>query len=125
MRKIITVLIMLIATAFTVSAEMVRYNVKYQSKYDLTMTTWYDVDTEMERIDRKVELFDWLNQVYDLSEIIDGDSDAEDLAIVNKLDKQGLEIAFKLEWGDWRTYAKINGTWHKFCGLHSDELSKE
>ena len=34
MRKIITVLIMLIATAFTVSAEMVRYNVKYQSEYD-------------------------------------------------------------------------------------------
>lgn len=125
MRKIITVLIMLIATVFTVSAEMVRYNVKYQSKYDLTMTTWYDVDTRMERMDEDGKLFNITKQVYDFNEVIDEDSDVKDLAIVNKLDRQGFEMAFKAENGDWITYAKMNGTWHKFYGIKWDELSKE
>lgn len=127
MRKIITVLIMLIATAFTVSAETVRYNVKYQNEYGNTETTWYDTDTRTEKLndDEFINTINTLKQSYNFNEIIDEDSDAKDLAIVNKLDRQGYKWAIKAEYDDAVSYVKIHGTWHKLYGFNWDEFSKE
>lgn len=121
MRKIITVLIMLIATAFTVSTETVRYNVKFQNEYGITETTWY----EAARAKLGDDELNTLKQLYNFNEIIDEDSDAEDLAIVNKLDRQGYEWAIQEGFYDVVSYAKIHGTWHKLYGIKRDELLKE
>ena len=109
MRKIITILIMLIAAAFTASAAI--YQVKYVDEFGITERAQY---TAFETLDRDIN--NWnvsgLRQSYYYDEIIDEDSNAIDLAIVNKLDKQGYIHAMRKGWDV--QYLKINDQWHKF-----------
>ena len=116
MKKTLFVLIMLIAAALTASAEIVRYNVRYQNEYGNTETTWYDVETR--QIKECVEEMAFpVMLCYDYNEIIDEDSDAKDLAIVRKLDRQGYIDAVTKEYGYQTEYLKTNGAWHKLYGF--------
>lgn len=122
MRKIAFILIMLIAAAFTASAEAVRCQVKYVNEYHNVQTAEYTVWT-----DDIVEDVRWghlLSDNFDGSKIIDKDSDAKDLAIVNKLDKQGHIVARA---ADYETgYVKVEGKWYKvLCWNCNKEVDKE
>lgn len=122
MRKIITILIMLIVVAFTASAEEVWYQVKYENEYHNVQTVKYLVDTDIitedAMIDEGVDLYTFVTLSYKYNEIIDKDSDARDLAIVNKLDKQGYTLAgTDFDGNDCQIcYVKAKGKWHKVYG---------
>lgn len=121
MRKIITVLIMLVVVAVTASAEAIRYQVKYSNKFHNVETVEYTVWT-----DDIVEDVKWcklLSNNFDGSEILDADSDAKDLAIINKLDRQGHIVA-RVDY--YYGYLKDNeGKWHKVFCWESKEVDDE
>lgn len=122
MRKAITMLVMLIVAAFTASAEAITYQVKYTNEFNNVQTADYTVWT-----DDIVEDVRWsklLSDNFDGSEIIDADSDLVDLAIVNKLDKHGYNVARA---ADYETgYVKVEGKWHKVrCWNCNKEVDKE
>ena len=99
-------------SCFKVSAELILYQVKYKNEWGNTQTASYQVYEKYAK-DISIWDIDKIRSSFNREWIIDEDSDAEDLAIVNKLDKQGYIIA------DGRSglYIKINGKWHIFCGL--------
>lgn len=107
---------MLVMAAFTASAERIRYNVKYQNEFHNTETTWYEVDTKQIK-ECVEEMAIPVMLCYSFNEIIDEDSDAKDLAIVSKLDKQGYINAVTKEYGNQTEYLKTNGIWHKLYGF--------
>jgi hypothetical protein len=109
MRKIITILIMLVVTAITASA--VTYQVKYVNEYGNTEKVCYSV---IENFDKDITNYNisGIRKSYHYEEIIDEDSDKDDIAIVNKLDRQGYAHAMRNCWDT--QYLKINDQWHKF-----------
>lgn len=121
MRKIMIMLMMLVVAAVTVSAEAMSYKVKYQNKYHNVEATGYTVWT-----DDIIEDIKWaklLRANFDGSEILDLDSDPKDLAIVNKLDRQGHTVAR----GDYYTdgYIKVEGKWHKVHCWEQKEVDND
>lgn len=111
MKRFIVMLVMLIAFAVTASAHDVDYKVKYTDENGNVRTATYGVylrDTVED-----LEWYKWCVAYFKCNEVFDEDSDIKDLAIVNKLDKQGYTIAFTTEYGD-TCYVKANGIWHKF-----------
>lgn len=115
MRKLIVIVILAIFVAFAASAEKLRYNVKYQNEFHNAQTTWYNIDTEVKELKGITKAAIALTFKY--NEIIDEDADAKDLAIVNKLDRQGYEWAETREFGELANYIKKDGVWHKLTGL--------
>ncbi len=122
MKKTLLVLIMLIAAAFTTSAEGVWYQVKYANEFNNVQTVKYlvdtDITTEDAMISENVDLYTFVTIGRKYNEIIDKDSDARDLAIVNKLDKQGYTLAgTDFDGNDCQIcYVKAEGKWHKVYG---------
>lgn len=103
---------------FKASAEQVWYQVKYLNEYGNTQTTSYKVNTE-----KSVNTTDNVKLIEDvysnlikfsgiIDEIIDEDSDAKDLAIVNKLERQGY-ISASPNNNNKPLYLKVHGNWHK------------
>lgn len=119
MRKILAVFILglnLIGSSF---AETVYYKVKYQNEQSETKAITYQVDTELGELPNtaKSVFHIW----FKFNEILGEDSDAEDWAIVNKLDRQGYSYARTSEYGYLTDYAKINGIWYKYYGYRGDK----
>lgn len=113
MRKIIVMLVMLVAVAFTASAYTVMYSVKFVDEDGDIRTEHYLVDTEFSKVEPSQDVQEEIRKESDFEAIIDEDSNLSDLAIVNKLDKQGYFIAMSgALYSD--TYMKIDGVWHRF-----------
>lgn len=95
MRKLITILTILVL-GFMASAEMVHYRVKYVTEYGNTQTVTIQVNLALTT---EADALDLLRYIKDTCEdfqieMIDEDSDAEDLAIVNKLERLGRSAGF-------------------------------
>ena len=115
MRKIAMLMVMLVGLVFTISARTVRYQVKYQSEWGTTLTAFYETDPE--RATKEIigsVVFMMLVTYGDYSQLlqIDEDSSAEDLAIVNKLDKQGFSYADAID-NKYTYYKDYDGVWYK------------
>ena len=127
MKKELFALIMLIAAAFTASAEHgLTYNVTYNYRignYVLTDSTRIDV-VPSRRYKENKELVDWIKGNYYncyIDEIVDEDSEAKDIAIVRKLDKIG---GYDIAWPEENTnsdviiYFKEGREWHKLTRIN-------
>lgn len=115
MRKIIKSILALIMVigCFKVSAEAVWYQVKYANEYHNVQTVKYIIFTDKTTED--VGLYTYWSRNCKYNEIIDKDSDARDLAIINKLNVQGYTDAYMDDY-DCTRYMKIEGKWHKiYC----------
>ena len=116
------VVLIMLFVAFTASAEAVWYQVKYANEFNNVQTVKYLVDTDITTEDamivENVDLYTFATIGRKYNEIIDKDSDVRDLAIVNKLDKQGYTLAgTDFDGNDCQIcYVKAKGKWHKVYG---------
>ena len=121
MKKILAVLILSLSLVGSSFADIIRYQVKYQTKWGNIETAVYEVDTETIGVKASENDINEVKAHYKFHEILDEDSDAKDLAIVNKLDKQGYKLAFVDDsYGldfDLVSYMKLYNIWHKFYGI--------
>lgn len=111
MVMVVTV-VMLTAVAVTASAEW--YQAKYINEYGSVSTVRY-LAAKPVAPENYTNYYKELRKVFTDDEIIDEDSDARDLAIVNKLDKQGYGLATTND-RKGTAYVKSEGRWHKLYG---------
>lgn len=113
MRKIMIMLMMLVVTAVTASAELLFYKAKYTDEYGNVQTVRYVLSTETATdTESSMYVYKHYRSIMIAEEIIDEDSDAKDLAIVNKLDKQGYLYA-QPEYYYPTMFVKVEGKWRK------------
>jgi len=114
MRKLAICLVLAIMTVFSLSAEV--YSVKYQNEFGNTERAYYTVDEEDKDCDPKGSVVFAYKVQGAKFEVIDEDSDLEDLAIVNKLDRQGYKIAHDeytfMGVKYFKCWLKVDNTWY-------------
>lgn len=108
------ILIMLIVAAFTLSAET--YSVNYKNEFGSTESAYYTVDSDEKDYEPSGILLFTAKVAGNKIMVIDGDSDLQEIAIANKLDKQGYKAAhteFQFGKAKYITYYfKINNMWY-------------
>lgn len=114
MRKLMAILIMLIAAAFTLAAES--YSVKFKNEFGITETTCYTIDSDEKNYEGSYTVLFAAKVCGNKIMVIDEDSELYEIAITNKLDKQGYKAAHTdFQFGNikFKTYYyKINGIWY-------------
>lgn len=122
MRKIVISLVLVLMAMFSLSAET--YSVKYKNEFGNTERAYYTVTEE-----DKEELGPLVIYMFKVRgatfEVIDDDSELGDIAIVNKLDKQGYKVAYDdFTFGNVKYikyWYKLKGTWYI---VHDKEVRK-